>query len=301
MSNISNALRNPLRAVRFAFSNPRMAVSRVAQDISTNLYWGFYRWNYRGQGENIVDLDWDYLFILDSCRYDLLKEEYEDFFDGDLDRIESKGSETGLFLERNFAKKEYEDIVYVSANPRIDELGDIFYEKVKIWEHDWNEETGLVSVEDTKKHSERTIKLYPEKRIIFHFLQPHLSIKSSEDLDYTSGLGESYADKSPLRKFFEGKISKSFPGVSPWVLLQEDKVSDDQLKELQRRKLREALGAVQELAKICDGNVVITSDHGNCYGEKIKDHLPWKIYEHPPNVRHKNLVNVPWLKAQNGD
>ena len=61
--------------------------------------------------------DWDYLIILDACRYDdfihVIKELGFDL--SNIDEFTSLGSDTTKFLMKNFT----DDIVYVSVNPFI--------------------------------------------------------------------------------------------------------------------------------------------------------------------------------------
>ena len=77
----------------------------------------FYRWR-PPEGVEVVEEDWDYLIILDACRYDLLREAYEEkdwLQEGELSKKTSRGSTSIEWLNRNFTDY-YDDIVYVSAN-----------------------------------------------------------------------------------------------------------------------------------------------------------------------------------------
>lgn len=55
--------------------------------------------------------------------------------------------------------------------------------------------------------------------------------------------------------------------------------------------LRRCWGEVSELLKnLSDKKVVITSDHGEAFGE-------WGIYGHPGGVYIKALTEVPWFEC----
>lgn len=41
-----------------------------------------------------LDRSWDYLIILDACRFDVFEEVYDDFLEGRLRKVESVGSST---------------------------------------------------------------------------------------------------------------------------------------------------------------------------------------------------------------
>jgi len=43
---------------------------------------------------NVMEEEWDYLIILDACRYDYFESLYKEFFDGELEKRVSLGSDT---------------------------------------------------------------------------------------------------------------------------------------------------------------------------------------------------------------
>jgi hypothetical protein len=51
---------------------------------------------------------------------------------------------------------------------------------------------------------------------------------------------------------------------------------------------------VEELLETLDGKSVITADHGNLFGEKVRP-IPIRTYGHPPGFRTTELVSVPWF------
>ncbi len=65
---------------------------------------------------NIVKESWDFLVILDACRYDYFEWLYADYIQGDLSKRISAGTSTGQWRDSNFPDY-YDDIVYITANP----------------------------------------------------------------------------------------------------------------------------------------------------------------------------------------
>ena len=48
---------------------------------------------------NVVEEDWDFLIVLDACRFDYFLEVYKDFFDGKLEKIISASFSTVEWLK----------------------------------------------------------------------------------------------------------------------------------------------------------------------------------------------------------
>jgi len=64
--------------------------------------------------------DWDNLFILDACRYDMFADRID--LAGSLESRISLGSSSEEFMERNFVGEQFHDTVYINANPFIPRL-----------------------------------------------------------------------------------------------------------------------------------------------------------------------------------
>ncbi len=133
--------------------------------------------------------DWDFLIVLDACRFDFFSHYYNNFFTGTLTKISSSGSCTREWFVNGF-KEYFEDVIYVSANPYINsfhaESGfDIkkrffkldaknhFYKVIDVWSFGWDNKLGTVHPETLTQIALSLRKQYPEKRLIIHYLQPH--------------------------------------------------------------------------------------------------------------------------------
>ncbi|MFQ5885465.1 MAG: hypothetical protein ACE5IO_10250, partial [Thermoplasmata archaeon] len=55
-----------------------------------------------------------------------------------------------------------------------------------------------------------------------------------------------------------------------------------------------ALDWVMRLVQVLKGRVVITSDHGNLFGE-------YGLFRHPRGLYLPELTQVPWLELQGGE
>jgi len=133
--------------------------------------------------QRVVESDWDYLMVLDACRYDAFEATYDRFFDGTLERRLSKASATPRWLERTFSD-EY-DLTYVSANPFINSEGediggygtytaaDHFMEIIDVWKHGWDRDLGTVPPERVTAAALETVESDRDRPVIVHYLQPH--------------------------------------------------------------------------------------------------------------------------------
>ncbi|RKY40302.1 MAG: hypothetical protein DRP76_02245 [Candidatus Omnitrophota bacterium] len=215
-------------------------------------------------GIDVMDEDWDNLIILDACRYDTFRE--VNWIKGILEKKVSRGSHTWMFLRENFLGKYFPDTVYLSSNPFILEVKECFYKTVYIAPDEELERYGTVLPQTVYKEAKRISCLYPDKRLIIHFLQPHDPF-----------IGETKFDrgKNPFYMFAMGKITKDF------------------LMKAYKDNLKEVLVYVEKLLEDLKGKTVVTSDHGESFGGKVK-FFPVRIYGHSgPRIRE--LIEVPWL------
>ncbi len=284
----------------------------------------------------LLKKDWDYALILDACRYDFFKRNYQDFVHGNLLKVKSSGSNTREWLEKTF-KDSFNEIVYVSGNPWINSVGlkeefdarTHFYRVIDVWNFGWDENLETVEPEVILNSLKKIEKNYPKKEKIIHFLQPHFPYiramkgNTSTSLDrILNFISTGYAKKlvdtfnhrfvSFLRNFF------ALPSKSHWdVLCRQGR---ETLLDLYEDNLTRALGAISRHFSSLDGNVIITSDHGEFLGEKFGNfppHIQSEIQKsqekfdrydlvefgnnklvvgHPSEVDSEILRSVPWLE-----
>lgn len=129
---------------------------------------------------NIMEEDWDYLIVLDACRYDYFTKLYNNYLNGELKKFISLGCSTLEWCKASF-KDKYDDVIYISANPYINSKFEIrgfkarnhFYKIIDVWDTGWNEELGTVHPKEVNKAVEKVRYNYPNKKLIIHYLQPH--------------------------------------------------------------------------------------------------------------------------------
>lgn len=236
----------------------------------------------RPKGIKIENERWDYLIVLDACRFDVFEKVYRDYFsEGKLLKKISLGVETKSWLRRNFQKRN-EDIVYISANPFVNKhrLKDMpwnstFHEIIEAWKHGWDENLETTLPEAVVEQTLKAQKKYPNKRFISHFIQPH-----------TPYVGEFRIKIKNKKSILDKEVN---------VLMDEVKfgnsININDVKKAYESNLRLALKEIQKMIVDLDGLIVVTADHGEMFGEK-------GFYFHPI-VYTKELLEVPWLVIDN--
>jgi len=253
----------PLHILK-GLTNPRGALLEVLRLINTH------------RAVQVSEQDWDNLIILDACRYDVFQE--SDHPEGELTSVRSLGSKTGEFLKANFAEP-HSDTVYVSANPQI-QLHDIeryFYETIRLWESHWDENHRTVPPDTVAEQALATQCQYPNKRLIVHFVQPHYPFlgETGKDIDHGTMIGDGLIAEE-----------RSYPTV--WERLERGDLSRETAWQAYEENLELTLPHVRTLLDGLIGRSVVTSDHGNAFGE-------WALYGHPAQRHIRSLVRVPWL------
>lgn len=80
--------------------------------------------------------DWDCLVILDACRYDFFQNNYRDFLEGSLRKVNSNAVHTGEWLKNTFDNYG-RDVAYISATPCVNSLGVSLEKTNPYWGIDW--------------------------------------------------------------------------------------------------------------------------------------------------------------------
>ena len=247
---------------------------------------------YRGSDDHcdIVEEDWDTLVILDGCRYDLF--ERMNTISGNLESRQSAGSESWEFLRTNFEGRELHDTVYLTANPHAPKLSDgTFHRRINVLESRWDEKLRTVLPGDMTDEAIRVHEMYPNKRIIVHYMQPHFPFigKKGKKINQSGITGNSE----------EREESTEQPHIWYGLMRNRLDVSEKEVYEAYEENLSLTLPHVKELLENIKGKTVVTSDHGNLTGESLRP-IPVKGYGHPRGLHVDKLVTVPWLVIDNG-
>lgn len=129
--------------------------------------------------------NWDYLIILDACRYDYFKECYEDYLEGKLSKAISPVYPEDDFATADWCKKvftgKFEDVVYISSSPIINSASEVrkfeadkhFGKILDLWKSGWDEEVGTVPPQNVNEAVIKELNPDEERKMIIHYMQPH--------------------------------------------------------------------------------------------------------------------------------
>ncbi|MBW3018813.1 LTA synthase family protein [Candidatus Woesearchaeota archaeon] len=225
----------------------------------------------------VTDEQWDYLILLDACRYD----EYcrnNTIKEGTLQSRLSSASDTEEWLMKNF--NEPQDMIYVSANPKIMRAKGIknkFFRVEHVWDYGWNTELDTVHPDKVSDAAIRLAKKYPNKKMIIHYLQPHVPYIGETKITFP----QTVQNRSKCMSVFE---------INDKVMFE--KYDINKIKQAYRDNLRLVMESVKKMLPRLHGKIVITADHGEAFGEK-------RLYFHPRGIYTKELTTVPWHVINN--
>lgn len=242
-------------------------------------YYGLFGHNYTPVWEK----DWDVLLIMDACRLDYAKEEFEEERYDVKDTI-APGSSSKDWAEHFEEAEDLEDIVYISANPHVSNqmiegfAGDNpFFMIYDVWKTNWDDENGTVRAEALNEKFSEVKEMYPDKRFILHYMQPHHPF-----------IGEKQLEDSGF--IFPDGNTKSEKDKMVWDRLKDGEIDEDVFREAYRSNLKYVKSCIEDLIPDLDGRIIITADHGNIFGKR------W-MYAHPPELYFDELVRVPWIEV----
>ncbi|QLG63396.1 sulfatase-like hydrolase/transferase [Halorarum salinum] len=249
-------------------------------------------------GEGIYEFDWDVLLVLDACRVDALREVADEY--DFIEEVESKwsvGSQSAEWIANTFTeswKEEIKGTTYISGNGYSDAVlagrhfppannttpldlasWSVVYEyefqsHIAVWETYHDETYGSVLPEPMTDYTIEVGRRGNSERIITHYTQPHLPYVGTA--------------------FREGRKATEREERG-YELLQEGRASCEDVYNDYLETLRWVLDDVEELLENIDaGKVVITSDHGEAFGE-------WHAYGHPEGFPHPVVRRVPWVET----
>lgn len=238
-----------------------------------------------GNGTHVMDEDWDNLFILDACRFDMFTDHAD--LEGTLESRISLGSSSEEFMERNFEGVTFHDTVYINANPYIAKLGldnGTFHAVINCLDA-WDDDFETVPPGPVLEAARDAISEFPNKRIIVHLMQPHAPFIGNIGREIGGGGWTMDRDTNSTASIWERGRANDVSDEAIWKGYVEN-------LELVIDKLRPFLSEV-------DGKSVVTSDHGNLVGERLSPIPTRKKYGHPYGVHAEELVKVPWFIVDN--
>lgn len=237
----------------------------------------FYMRKFNPSGINVTKQDWDNLLILDGCRYDLFDSISN--FDVRTESRISRGSSTVEWLSGNMQGQKMHDTVYITANPQLsnhnDRLNIQFHAHIDVWRQEgWNSKNRTVLPETVTEYAVDAHHQYPHKRLLVHYIQPHYP--------FIGPTGQEHFPNEKLnfwQDLFTG--NESYDRKVIWKAYKEN--------------LRQVLPSVQDAVNKLDGLSIVSSDHGQIFGEPASP-VPVPEYGHPHGIYTNKLVKIPWVK-----
>lgn len=245
---------------------------------------------YDGNGTYVMAEEWDNLIVLDACRADLFESIIDVSQFDSYRRVQSVGSSSYDWTEKNFADRKYSDTMYVTANPHTNKLAsNSFHKLISPWKYEFDDNVGTVTAEtinnETLEHFEQ------DKRLIAHYMQPHHPFlnESGSLIEHDDGW-----DPNMLNENKNANEDRERPWTV-WQAVEMGMVSYEEAWSAYQKNLEYVFKNVMELVNELPGKSVITSDHGNLIGERLWP-VPVKGYGHPKGVPHPILTTVPWAE-----
>ena len=273
----------------------------------------------------LLSEDWDYIIILDACRFDFFNEIYSKYLGGNARKAVSPATTTMQWLNIVFPDY-YDDVIYISSNPYVNSKVNVsdqyghsfdgkkhFHKVLDVWDWGWDGKLGTVLPETVNKAFLDVKDKYPGRRFVLHYMQPHepyVGPVYSKYLDRVAfekvrKAGQSRKNRGFLfkaRRFFVKKYVDSFGVESLWSLKKMFRFSNVSqttligmnegmvgVRKAYLENLNLVLEQVKDVVKHMDGNILVTGDHGEYLGEKGR-------FGHGLVERHPAITDVPWLE-----
>jgi hypothetical protein len=185
-------------------------------------------------------------------------------------------------------------MVCVTANPRYYDVldGDTFHDIIHLWQDEWDEEIRMVPAEVVNEAVLEAQEKYPNKRILAHYIPPHLPFisETGQQIPHRISIGGDLVQEENWEE------KPHF-----WNAVASGDVDVDMAWKAYRENLEIVLPTIEDLVGELRGKTVVTSDHGNAFGESGLGSLYRPVYGHPPYKHIRETIEVPWLVSHNGE
>ncbi|MFB6187011.1 MAG: hypothetical protein ABEI86_09130, partial [Halobacteriaceae archaeon] len=167
---------------------------------------------------------------------------------------------------------------------------DVFHSLITSPIQSWDNNLKCVPPSSVTEAAIKANDEFPNKRLLIHYMQPHDpplgptadQIKNDLDLGGPTPLGGESEDPRLMEAVAAGHISV------------------EKARQAYRETLDIVLEEVEELIDEMSGKTVISSDHGEMFGEKPYP-LLGNLYEHYQHPRTLELCRVPWHIVEDYD
>jgi len=236
------------------------------------------------ENQDIHGSSWDYLIILDACRYDYFEKYYRDYFDGELKKVRSPASSTIPWLRATWPN--YYDLRYISGNPYVTSLSipigfyakPHFREIIDVWDFGWSNKFHTTP----PKAMSLALLQSGGYKTVAHYMQPHHPYIGETKIQFNIK-----TDREGLVRNFRSMSAKLRSAI------HHGKISMDFLRKAYEDNLKLVLESVGGVLDELKGRFIITADHGELLGEH-KEYL-----FHPDTEDHPILREVPWCVIDN--
>lgn len=284
---IRHYLRNAKQHI--AKKGPRRGLSAVAQETKQGVIRRAGKRVGIPGGRKVLEDDWDILLVLDACRVDAINEVAGDYpwLPEDVPTTRSTAGMSEEWLETQFVDdyhREKQRTGHVTWNAFAGHvLEDENWAFVDhLYESDWDDDLGLVKPGVAVDRGIQRWQSGACDRLIIHMMQPHRPYRQQIE--------------GVTRPSSEEVGNRDTKNTTVWTLLRRGDVSRETVWNAYLDNLHWGLESVEDLLGAVDADVVLTSDHGECFGE-------YGLYGHVRGVPAPELVKVPWvtLEATSGD
>lgn len=276
--------------------------------------------------QDIWKEEWDYAIILDSARYDIFESVYQDYFTGKLEKRRSNASATMEWMSKIEGKH---DVDYISSVPFVYSAGksmgnldfvpydtrptDHFSNIIDLWKKEWDESRGTVPCERVSENFLNNKEEFKSERTVIHYMQPHAPFigrgkgrinnhirskvleminsdkKTDKDTIIDLNISNLVSNLEDLEVCMKIGCLQNLDLRSLFSVMRNG--SRETLLRFHEENLRHVMVSIQKIVKEVDGKVIITSDHGEAYGEQ-------GIWGHHIETHIPPLVEVPWLEVK---
>lgn len=253
----------------------------------------------RPQHELVHQREWDWLLVLDACRYDAFEALYENYLDGTLQEVRSPADQTLEWVSKTWP--DTYDLTYISSNPAInsegipgaeptkDGDGDVvaadqdslpvnrFAKIVDVWDFGYDE-----AIEAVHPEAINDALRDVDPPCVAHYGQPQ----------FPWNRGSQWADRrdveipGPRRAKIDPEGSSREPRFSRQRV--ETHLGEEGVKYAYKDNLEFVLEHVSTVVAELHGTVVITADHG--------ESMPGPT-AFPAGLNDRVLRAVPWLEV----
>ncbi|WP_232688583.1 hypothetical protein [Halobacterium zhouii] len=239
-------------------------------------------------GDYIFGKEWDVLIVLDACRWDALNEvknEYK-WLPENIPKVTSRGSHSREWMQENFVDKfpeERANTDYICWNvfESFELSEDNWHSLDPVWRTGgWDNDKGCIPPREVTDRGISKWRSTEADQLILHYMQPHTPYRNLEKVE----------------RLTEDRIGVEKTGrMTVWKLIRRGEVSPEEAWDAYIDNLRWVLDDLEILLENLDAEkVVLTADHGDCFGE-------FGFYGHPKGVPLPVLARVPWVEVSAED